>query len=64
MPSHTKAERSKRRGAAIIQSAGHELKANPPKILAKTRRKKGAKAAARQRTAILLSKARSRGARV
>lgn len=53
-----------RRGAAIIQSVGHELKANPPKILAKTRRKKGAKAANRQRTAILLSKARDRGANV
>ena len=53
-----------RKGASIIQSVGRELKHNPPKILAKTRRKKGAKAAARQRTAILLSKARSRGADV
>ncbi len=50
-----------RKGAAILQSVGHELKRNPPKILAKTRRKKGSGAAARQRTAILLSKARKRG---
>ena len=64
MPSHTVAERAKRRGASIIQGIGHELKRNPPKILAKTRRKKGARAARRQRTAILLSKARARGANV
>ena len=53
-----------RKGAAIIASVDRELKTNPPKVLAKTRRKKGAKAANRQRTAILLSKARSRGADV
>ncbi len=53
-----------RKGAAIIASVGRELKHNPPKVLAKTRRKKGAKAANRQRTAILLSKARGRGANV
>ena len=53
-----------RRGSHIIASVGHELKTNPPKVLAKTRRKKGVKAANRQRTAILLSKARSRGANV
>lgn len=64
MPSHTNAERAKRRGASIIQGVGHELKVNPPKVLAKTRRRKGAKAANRQRTAILLNKARDRGADV
>jgi hypothetical protein len=48
---------------AILESVGHELKANPPRALAKTRRKKGAKAANKQRVAILLSKARSKGAR-
>ena len=53
-----------RKGASIIQNVGRELRTNPPKVLAKTRRKKGAKAANRQRTAILLSKARSRGANV
>lgn len=48
----------------ILKSVGHELKKNPPKILAKTRRKKGKAAAERQRKAILLSKARRRGARI
>ncbi len=38
------------------QMIGRELKRNPPKILAKTRRKKGKAAAERQRRAILLSK--------
>ena len=64
MPSHTVVERAKRRGAAIIAGVGHELKRNPPKVLAKTRRRKGARTANRQRTAILLSKARDRGANV
>lgn len=48
----------------ILKSVGHELKKNPPKILAKTRRKKGKAAAERQRKAILLAKARKRGARI
>jgi hypothetical protein len=48
----------------ILKSVAHELKHNPPSILATTRRKKGAKAAERQRKAILLSKARKRGARI
>ena len=47
---------------AVLRSVGHELKANPPRVLAKTRRKKGKKAAESQRVAILLSKARRRGA--
>lgn len=47
-----------------LESAGHELKVNPPQILAKTRKKSGVKAANKQRVAILLSKARSKGARV
>lgn len=51
------------RSARIIKDVGEEMKANPPKILAKTRRKKGKKAANKQRTAILLSKARKAGAR-
>lgn len=41
-----------------LERIGHELKTNPPKILEKTRRKKGKKAAEKQRIAILLSKAR------
>ena len=55
---------ARRSGAAIIQGIGQELKKNPPKILAKTKRKKGKAAAERQRTAILLSKALRRGADV
>ncbi len=50
------------RSARILSSVGRELKRNPPAILAKTRRKKGARAANRQRVAILLNKARERGA--
>ncbi len=45
----------------ILESIGHELKENPPKILAHTRAKFGAADAGRQRTAILLSKARKAG---
>ena len=48
----------------ILEETGHELKVNPPKVLAKTRKKKGAKQAEKQRVAILLSKARARGAKV
>ena len=50
--------------ARILKDVGGELKSNPPKILAKTRRKKGADAAETQRVAILLNKARKRGARI
>jgi len=48
----------------ILERVGHELKTNPPAILAKTRRKSGAKRANKQRVAILLSKARRAGANV
>ena len=41
-----------------LHTAGKELKDNPPRILAKTRAKKGAKAANKQRVAIMFSKAR------
>ena len=53
-----------RKTRGILKNVGHELKHNPPKILAKTRRKKGKAAAERQRKAILLNKARKRGARI
>lgn len=43
---------------AKLQAAGKEIKNNPPKILAKTKKKSGAKQANKQRVAILLSKAR------
>ena len=50
------------RAASILSSIGHELKTNPPAILAQTGRKSGKKRAAKQRTAILLSKAKAAGA--
>lgn len=49
---------------AILENVGHEIKTNPPKILAHTRRKFGAEDAEKQRKAILLSKARKAGAHV
>ena len=52
------------RSARILESIGAEMKANPPAILARTRRKKGRAGAERQRVAILLSKARRQGANV
>lgn len=48
----------------LVESAGRELRDNPPSVLEKTRRKKGAKAARKQEVAIMLSKARSRGAKI
>jgi len=44
----------------ILSSVGKELKKNPPRILAKTKKKKGKKAMEKQRVAILLSKARKK----
>ena len=49
---------------AILERVGHELKTNPPKQLARTARKFGAKDAGKQRVAILLSKARKAGASI
>jgi hypothetical protein len=54
----------KKKTARLIESAGHEIKNNPPKILAKTARKSGAKRANKQRVAIMLSKARAAGANI
>jgi hypothetical protein len=48
----------------ITESVGKELKENPPAILASTRRKFGVARAESQRRAILLSKARARGAHI
>ena len=47
-----------------IQTAGHEVKKNPPRVLASTRRKFGKRRAEAQRTAIVLNKARAAGARI
>ena len=48
----------------IIERVGHEMKMNPPKILAHTWAKFGAKSAEKQRVAILLSKSRKKGAKM
>ncbi len=52
------------RNRAILHSVGTELRDNPPRQLARTRKKFGKKRANKQRVAILLSKARKRGARI
>lgn len=52
------------RTKAALTEAFHEIKANPPKILAKTKAKSGPARAESQRVAIGLSKARAAGARI
>lgn len=54
----------KTRTAKILEVVGSEIKDKPPRILSHTREKYGAEAAEKQRVAILLNKARKRGARV
>jgi hypothetical protein len=49
---------------SILESIGKELKNNPPKVFANTAKKFGVVRAKRQKTAILLSKARKAGANV
>ncbi|MDI6732331.1 MAG: hypothetical protein QME16_00160 [Planctomycetota bacterium] len=47
-----------------LEKVGHEIKENPPKILAHTKKKFGKARAEKQRKAILLSKARKEGAKI
>jgi hypothetical protein len=47
-----------------LEKAGHEIKVNPPKILARTAAKYGPERARKQRIAIMLSKARKSGASI
>jgi hypothetical protein len=54
--------KAKKKTARLVEAVGHEIKQNPPKVLAKTARKSGAKRANKQRIAIMLSKARAAGA--
>lgn len=49
---------------SILQDIGNELKSAPPSILAKTAAKFGPKRARKQQIAILLSKARRKGANI
>lgn len=55
---------AKTKSQKILKKVGHEIKTNPPRILAKTAKKKGKKQADKQRVAILLSKARKAGASI
>jgi hypothetical protein len=48
----------------LLEKYGKEMKKNPPKILAKTAKKKGKKQAEKQRVAILLNKVRRAGGKV
>jgi hypothetical protein len=62
-PGHKKGGKAgKRKGGypakAKIQAAGHEMKVNPPAILAHTAKKFGRKAERKQRIAVMLAKAR------
>jgi hypothetical protein len=54
----------KKKTVRLVEAAGKEIKNNPPKILARTARKSGAKQAAKQKVAIMLSKARAAGANI
>ena len=48
----------------IMSEVGRELRDNPPAVLSRTARRFGAARAKAQRNAILLNKARRRGARI
>lgn len=54
----------KSKKSKILHSVGTELKDNPPRQLKKTAKKYGKKRAQKQKVAILLSKARKRGAKI
>ena len=51
-------------GKSTIGAISDEMKTNPPAILNSTRRKFGVDRSRKQRTAILLSKARSAGVKI
>ena len=52
------------RTARILDSVGSELKKNPPKAVRRAKRKEGKAKAKKVRVAILLDKARRRGANI
>lgn len=60
----TRSRKKKTKTRRILEDVGHELKVNEPRIVGHTRRKYGAARARKQETAILLNKARKRGARI
>ena len=53
-----------KKGRAKVSAAFHEVEEDEPGVVATTRRKKGAKAARKQKVAIALSKARRAGVRI
>lgn len=54
----------KKEDKGVLESIGKELKSNPPKILNSTEKRFGVARAKKQRTAILLNKARKHGANI
>ena len=62
-PKSTYSSRSAK-GKAKVSAAFHEVEDDEPAVVATTRRKKGAKAARKQKVAIALSKARRAGVRI
>ena len=62
-PPRSVSPRSKK-GRATVAAAFHEVEEDEPEVVGTTRRKKGAKAAQRQKVAIALSKARQAGVRI
>ena len=62
-PPRSVSPRSKK-GRHMMAEAFHEMEEDEPEIVGTTRRKKGAKAAQRQKVAIALSKARQAGVRI
>ena len=62
-PPRSVSPRSKK-GRATVAAAFHEVDKDEPAVVGATRRKKGAKAAGKQKVAIALSKARRAGVRI
>ena len=64
MPHKSKKALERFHNRNVLKSIAKEMKMNPPEILGKTKKKKGKKAAEKQRVAILLSKARKKGVKI
>jgi len=63
-PSKARYSPKSAKGRAKVAAAFHEVEEDEPEVVGTTRRKKGAAAAGRQKTAIALSKARRAGVRI
>ena len=64
MPDHRQASTHRSSHKTKTEKAFSEVERNEPKIVGETRRKKGKKAAEKQKIAIALSKARRRGVKI